>query len=111
MYNIAFGLSGVLNLILIGYLLYIYFIKRELRENKNVEYAEVNPETSNSQDDNCAKCLAEHKIMINEIEKLKEDITILTSTNQNLNNMSTIIRDGMDRLMQAATRSNITITP
>ena len=103
------GLSILLNVILIIYLLYIYLFKGELRENKNVEYAEVTPEILNSSDDGCKQCLSEHKIMIEQIDKLKEDITKLSSTNQNLNKMSTIIRDGIDRLMQSATRSNITI--
>ena len=92
------------------YLLYIYLIKGELRElrreNKNVEYAEVNPEIPM---DDSAKCLSEHKDMIKEIDKLKEDITKLTSTNKSLNQTAATIRYGMDRLMQAATRSNITI--
>jgi hypothetical protein len=103
------GLSILLNVILIIYLLYIYLFKGELRENKNVEYAEVTPEILNSSDDGCKQCLSEHKDMIEQISKLKKEITTLTSTHKSLNQAATTIRYGMDRLMQAATRSNITI--
>jgi hypothetical protein len=103
------GFSIVVNVILIIYLLYIYLFKGELRENKNVEYAEVNPEIPNPPVDDCAQCLSEHEDMIKQIDKLKEEITTLTSTYRDLNQSATTIRYGMDRLMQAATRSNITI--
>jgi cell division septum initiation protein DivIVA len=59
--------------------------------------------------DDCKQCLSEHKDMIEQISKLKKEITTLTSTHKSLNQTATTIRYGMDRLMQAATRSNITI--
>ena len=90
------GLSIFVNIVLIIYLLYIYLIKGELRENKYVEYAEV------GSPDDPAQCLSE-------IDRLNTEITTLKFTHQDLNEKATIIRHGMDRLMQAATRSNITI--
>ena len=101
------GISIFVNIILIFYLIYIYLFKGELRENKNVEYVEVDPEIPPT--DDCKQCLSEHKDMVKQIDKLKEEITTLTSTYRSLNQSATTIRYGMDRLMQAATRSNITI--
>jgi hypothetical protein len=101
------GISIFANIVLVIYLLYIYLYKGELR--KNVEYLEVEPEIPGPPVDDCQKCLDEHKDMIEQINKLKEDITKLVSTNRNLNQTATTIRYGMDRLMQAATRSNVTI--
>ena len=89
------GLSIFVNVILTIYLIYIYLIKGELRENKKVEYAEVNSP-------DCAECLSE-------IDRLNAEITTLKFTHQDLNEKATIIKHGMDRLMQASTRSNITI--
>jgi hypothetical protein len=90
------GLSIFVNIILIIYLIYIYLIKGELRENNNVEYNETDPP------DDPAQCLSE-------IDRLNAEITTLKFTHQDLNEKATIIRHGMDRLMQAVTRSNITI--
>jgi hypothetical protein len=95
------GLSIFVNIILIVYLIYIYLIKGELRENKNVEYNNVEYNETDPPDDP-AQCLSE-------IDKLNAEITTLKFTHQDLNEKATIIRHGMDRLMQAATRSNITI--
>ena len=95
------GLSIIINIILIVYLLYIYLIKAELRENKYVEYAEVEPDIPIPPDDP-AHCLSE-------IDRLNTEITTLKFIHRDLNEKATIIRHGMDRLMQAATRTNITI--
>jgi hypothetical protein len=96
------GISIFVNIILIFYLIYIYLFKGELRENNEVN-SDMPPM------DDCKQCLSEHKDMIEQISKLKKEITTLTSTHKSLNQAATTIRYGMDRLMQAATRSNITI--
>ena len=101
--TIYLGLSIFVNVILIIYLAYLYLYKGELRENKNVEFAEV--------DTDCGQCLTEHKILLKDVENLKNDITHLRFTHTDLNEKAAIIRHGMDRLMQASTRSSITITP
>ncbi len=103
------GFSIVVNVILIIYLLYIYLFKGELRENKNVEYAEVNPEIPNPPVDDCAQCLSEHEDMIKQIDKLKEEITTLKFTHQDLNEKATTIRYGMDRLMQGVVNKQNTL--
>jgi hypothetical protein len=100
------GLSIVVNIILIVYLLYLYLYKGELRENKNVEYLEDVPPTAD-----CAKCLSEHEILLKDVAKLKDDILKLTFANNECQRGATTIRYGMDRLMQAATARNIIITP
>ena len=94
-------LSIVVNIILIIYLFYIYSIKGELRENNNVEY--------NNVEYNETVVPANPAQYLSEIDRLNAEITNLKFTHKDLNEKATIIRHGMDRLMQAATRSNVTI--
>ena len=91
------GLSIFVNVILIIYLIYIYLIKGELRENKKVENKKVEYAEVDSPD--CAECLSE-------LDRLNKEIVTLKFTHKDLNEKATIIRHGMDRLMQRAAQPN-----
>jgi len=59
--------------------------------------------------DECDTCLLEHKEMIKKIEKLNEEIVVLTDTHNNLKQMASIIKESLDGVRDFATRSTVSV--
>ena len=93
--------------------LYMKTCNSPSERNNRLFYNSEPPPMKNQQNveppplDECDMCLIEHKEMIKKIEKMEEEIVVLTDTHNNLKQMASIIKESLDGVRDFAVRSSV----